>query len=133
MADSTQDSQSSLDSTHDLLNEWNIAGESASGADALSDVAGNGLPISSSAGSVEADTRQWRQGASIDYLAGFALDVSAVDEMVPDEILATVDHKRPAAPSAAEERPSGGSNESVPRPREGLPRSISIRSRRGSG
>ena len=74
MTDSTRDSRSSVDSTRDLLDEWNIAGESVLGSSTLSRVARDGSRVSTSAGSSQTAQAGWEHGTSIELLAGFALD-----------------------------------------------------------
>ena len=122
MADSARDSHASVDSTRDLLDEWNIAGESVLGSSTLSRIAEDRSRVSTSAGSSQTAPEEWRHGPSIELLAGFALDTSAVnvDETAPHEIHETVDHQRPATPSATHEAGTRGSEDSGPRPREGL-------------
>ena len=118
MANSTGDSRSSVDSTRDLLDEWNITGESVLSSSTLSRVAEDGTRVLDLAGSSQTAHAGWGQGTSIEFLAGFALDASPAHGTVPQEVHATVDHQWPAAPAEIDEG-GPGSDQIEPRRREG--------------
>ena len=92
------------------MDEWNISGESVLSSNTLSRIDGAGCRVSSRPGSGQT-ARGAREGeASLEFLAGFALDASAADEIVPPDILATLDHQKPGVPSV---RHAGGSGSAV--------------------
>jgi eukaryotic-like serine/threonine-protein kinase len=120
MADPTRDSRSSADSARDILDEWNISGESVLSSSTLSRVDADGFCVPSIPGPGQSAIEERNDGASIEFLAGFALDACAADGIVPDEVLATIDHRKTAVPAVMHAGSSGAGGESSPRSRDGV-------------
>jgi eukaryotic-like serine/threonine-protein kinase len=120
MADVIPDSRSSTDIERALLDDWKIYGDSGVTARSLERIGDDGSPLSSPAACSQAAPDVGWEGANNDFVAGFALAASTTNQAVPRDILATVDHGRPACPSISVEQMPGSCREGEPHPCDGI-------------